>query len=674
MCKTYLLSLSIIFFSYANGGSITLDTRDATVWLPQQTITGSVSGLSSNKLKWHVNNISGTATVHSNSKFSFSCILTETKNIIWVEDAGGNIISDSIHYTLGYKPLPEVKPFASINGNTAKLKTDIIDNPYNLPLTYKWATLKSPAPVSIHNASNASATVQIPNTKGDYFFIVTVYAGTDSAKYTTCVSRTDTSLQAFKISKDHAAWIDSALIYEITPYVFVKDGQYPDITKKLPELKQLGVNTIWLQPIYKSHGNEQGYDVIDYFSLRTDLGTEQQLRDLIATAKNLNMHVLFDFVPNHTSIYHPYAKEVKQYGTLSHYYNLYQHKIDGAKYSSQENVDADGFVHYFWKDLVNIDYTNAEAQRWMIEAYKYWLQKFDIDGYRIDAAWAFNARNPSFGSQLQTILKSIKPGILLLAEDKGALHSVYTEGYDAAYDWTADSNWISSWSWATDYNPPHNPTVFNYFDENKRSTLLDNSFFKNGDTTHMRLRFLENNDQQRFITAHGKERTKMASAILFALPGLPMLYNGQEIGYQRSINSNRAIFKASQSIQSLDTNNLFPWYEKLLELRNNHDALRSNLMESLPVNLETMYALHRWQNNENIIVLTNLGQEDATTVVNIKSIKKATKSAVKYTDLITHENFYADSNAASLNIFMKGYSTRLLLATDADSVFIAVDK
>jgi hypothetical protein len=97
-------------------------------------------------------------------------------------------------------------------------------------------------------------------------------------------------------------------------------------------------------------------------------------------------------------------------------------------------------------------------------------------------------------------------------------------------------------------------------------------------------------------------------------------------------------------------------------------------MQSLPVNLQTMYALHRWSNTENIIVLLNLGRKDEAATVNIRSIKKATNSAVKYTDLITKEDFYADANSSFLNVSMKRYSTRLLFASQDNSTAIAIDK
>ena len=668
-----LMPLMFLLMSLSShAASINLQTKDATVWLPQQTITGKISGFKSNKLKWYLNNTSGFVNVKQNRSFSFSITLKSINNIIWIEDEAHNIMSDTIKYTLGYNPVPEVKPYAVVKTNEAILNLNVINNPYNLPLQFLWKVAKSPAPVLIHNPSKQKTVVQIPNINGDYYFAVTVFAGNDSVTYTTYITRSNEGLHAFNISNEHAAWIDSAIIYEITPYVFVHDGQYEDITAKLPELKELGVNTIWLQPVYKTHHGEQGYDVTDYFSLRPDLGTEQQLQQLISKAKKLNLRVMFDFVPNHTSIFHPYAEEVIQFGDKSHYYNFYQHTNDGAPYSSDYKIDGLGFVHYFWNDLVNLDYNNPEVQQWIIEAYKYWLQKFDIDGYRIDAAWAYNARNPSFGKQLQTALKSIKPDVLLLVEDKGALSKVYAEGYDAAYDWTADTSWISSWSWATDYNPLKNPTIFNYPDEQKRSSLLNKSFFHNGDTAHLRLRFLENNDQARFITAHGLERTKMASALMFALPGLPMIYNGQEIGFERKPYSNRAIFKSNQTIQSLDSNNLFSWYHQLNMLRLKYDALRSTHMESLPVNLQTMYALHRWQGNQNVIVLVNLDNKDSTAKVNIHSLKKSINS--EYVDLVTKEVFFADIKQSILNVPIRKYSTRILLAADNDSIPIAVDR
>ena len=83
---------------------------------------------------------------------------------------------------------------------------------------------------------------------------------------------------------------------------------------------------------------------------------------------------------------------------------LIRHFIKKTKY---------GFINYFWENLVNLNYNNEEVQQWIIEACKYWIKKFDIDGYRFDAIWGVNARAPSFSKRLKMELKSIKPDLLI---------------------------------------------------------------------------------------------------------------------------------------------------------------------------------------------------------------------------------------------------------------------
>ncbi len=466
-------------------------------------------------------------------------------------------------------------------------------------------------------------------------------------------------MHCFNIKRDHAAWSNNAVIYEITPSVFTEKPSYDDITAKLPELKQLGISCIWLQPVYKSYHGNQAYDVTDYFSLRTDLGTEAQLQQLITTAKSLHIKVLFDFVPDHTSVFHPYARDIIANGSNSHYYSFYQHKDDGAPYSSLYKRDSLGFYHYFWKQLINLDVNNEEVQQWLIEACKYWLKKFDLDGYRFDAAWALNARNDTFGLRLQTELKSIKPDVLFLAEDKGENKKVYAEGYDAAYDWRSDTNWISKWSWQTDYALLNSFTVFNYADENERAEKLKNALF-NVDTEHLRLRFIENNDLPRFINDHGLARTKMAAALMFALPGIPMIYNGQEIGCTNKIYSTKPIFKSTQSIQSLDKESLFTFYQQLIETRNQYKSLRSFNMRSLIIGAAgSVLALYKWKDDEQFIVIINMSASMQPVTINLNQININNNSNLIFKDVLSGASF--KSSNSKLNITMQPYTTSLLL-------------
>ena len=316
--------------------------------------------------------------------------------------------------------------------------------------------------------------------EGEYYFDVLVSTpSNDTTKARTFVTLKNDVVIPFNITTDYAAWIDSAIIYEITPYIFVNNGKFNNITTKIPDFVRLGVNTIWIQPIYKTYYGGQGYDITDYFSVRPDLGTERIFGNLIQTAKAHGLKVLFDFVPNHSSIQHSYTQETIDYGTDSHYWDFYQREPDNAPYSQHYHYYM-GFINYFWDELPNLNFDNPEVRKWITDAAKYWIEEFDIDGYRFDAVWGVTARNPQFTKDLRLALKRIKPEILMLAEDKASQDQVFDERFDVGFDWTPEESWVSHWSWQTDYNPNANPTIFNYSNQNQRSNLLRSALTNDG--------------------------------------------------------------------------------------------------------------------------------------------------------------------------------------------------
>ncbi len=411
------------------------------------------------------------------------------------------------------------------------------------------------------------------------------------------------------------AWMKSAVIYGIKPSSFTDRHSYHSITKKLHEIKQLGINTIWMQPVYRSAHGGQGYDITDYFSLRNDLGTKEELKQLIDSAHRLGLRVIFDFVPNHTSLQHPYALDVAMKGKQSKYYDYYQHTDDHAPYSSFYNKDENGFIYYFWKNLVNLNYNNDAVKQMIIAACKHWIAEFNIDGYRFDASWGVRSRNPAFFPLLRKELKSQKPDILLLAEDKGADDDVFRQGFDAAYDWTKDTAWVSHWSWEYEHDTKKSFTIFNHPDESKRVELLEKALFADKRHQERILRFMENNDLPRFIQHHSPEQTKMAAALLFSLPGIPLIFCGQETGVKVHPYSPKSIFKDSLDIQQVDSLGLFDVYRRLIEARNKFPALRSSNLEKINISGKGCVAFHRWEKNEHIIVLINLTSKPANILI-----------------------------------------------------------
>ena len=650
-----------------NPPAILLYTHDAVVWQPQQTIRGRLSGLMAEKVIVHHDQLSFTVPVDE-EQFTFQLSLRDKASNIWVEadDAGSPVISDTICYTLGYDPAPVVEPFVTLKGDTAMLHATVLENPDQAPLKFLWkADTKNPALSEINHQEDSIASVRIPALPGKYYYTLHVVGNYDSTRFQTLVIRENETLRAFDIDTDYPSWMSKAIVYQITPYNFVAKGTFAAITAKLAELKVLGINTLWLQPVFTPSHRGQGYDVVDYLSVNPAFGTTSALQQLITEAKKLGMRVLFDLVLNHTSIEHPYAKDVIAYGKHSHYYDFYQHEKDRKPYSSFYQVDDNGFVFYFWDDLVNLNYQNEEVQRWMLEVSKYWVRKFDIDGYRFDAIWGVNARRPAFARQLRTELKSIKPDLLLLAEDKGADSTVFELGFDAAYDWTADTSWVSQWSWEYEYDEDKSKTIFKFPNVEHRGDLLRQVLFRPGNHAYRQLRYLENNDLSRFIQGHSLRQTKMAAALLFALPGIPMLYNGQEIGFRQHPYPTRAVFDRNVSIQALDSAGLFGYYQRLIYLRQQHPALQDTTLQNLPVSPDgALVAFRRWSAQENVVVLINMDSMATNATVDVRTAlpDPSEPQAYQWNDVLTNTTYTAKTDSSLIEIPMEGYSVKWLLA------------
>lgn len=669
--KIFLKAALILMIAFAGGrasaASITFKENDAIVWLYMQSIAGKING-NMHSVKLYCNNILYPVTVNSDNTFKVMVKLGNGENKIWATGIQGSatVTSAKLILTLGYRLLPDIKPYAVILDGKPTLKIQLIDNPAGKPLKYLWtAAPDNPATCQIASKATRTTAVTIPAVDGTYYFNLLAIAGTDSVHLQTYIVRSGTGLHPYDMDKDHAAWIDTAVIYEINPSTFVKHGTYDAITQKLPEIKKMGINTLWLMPIYQTDDYEgQGYSITDYFKMRTDLGTAEQLNNLISTAKKLHFRVIFDFVPNHTDIKHPYAQHTIKYGDSSHYYSFYQHTNDGKPYSSYYTFNKNGLVSYFWKNLVNLDYNNPEVQQWIIQAVKYWMLKYDLDGYRFDSMWGVNARTPAFGRELNNELKSIKPNLLLLAEEKSCDKIVYQNGFDATYDWTADITWVSQWIFQTHYSAHKSLTIFDAPNVSLRSGLVTKDIFQNSSITNRSLRFIENNDVPRFIANHTLEQTKMAAALNFALPGIPMVYNGQEIGFRGQPYAFRGIFTQEQTIEQADTLGLYPYYQKLIKFHTQFPLFMSASINQVALtNSPSMMAFHRWKDNEHMIVIVNLDEAPATaSLVYDSNMKQYLQGTVDMKDLLTSKDFEIDTNnAAAMQIPMQGYGIRYLM-------------
>ncbi len=215
-------------------------------------------------------------------------------------------------------------------------------------------------------------------------------------------------------------------------------------------------------------------------------------------------------------------------------------------------------THYFdWANLENLNYGDEGVRGYMTDAFAYWLREFDIDGFRVDAAWGPRQRTPDFWPTWVARLRETKTDILLLAEASARDSYYAAAGFDAAYDWTDQPG---EWAWQKAFAA-----------EAPVRGLRRALGAENGAVAPFR--FIDNNDTgARFISRYGSGTLRVALAMLMTLPGVPCLYMGDEVGAAFEP------YRAAQALDWTDGRHLRGYVEQLIRLRHAHAALRGREM------------------------------------------------------------------------------------------------
>ncbi len=376
------------------------------------------------------------------------------------------------------------------------------------------------------------------------------------------------------------AWIRDAVVYEIFPRQFSPAGNFAGVTARLDELKQLGVSVVWLMPIHpvgrlKAKGTVGSpYAVKDYYAVNPDYGTKKDLRRLVIAAHQRGLKVIIDIVANHTAwdsvmLDHPAF-----------------YKRDAAGHVIPPNPD--------WTDVAGLNYENPETRRYMLAMLEYWLREFDLDGFRCDVA---SEVPTSFWEEARVRLEKIRPGFLFLAE--ASKPELMTKAFDVDYAWPmlgAVNRVLMEGAPASEI-----PRVWQQEEQGK---------FPAGS---LHLRFTDNHDEPRAVSRFGWKAALAASAMMFTLDGVPLVYNGMEVG-DTTESGDPALFEKltifwhpKQRDQFRDT------YRQLIGLRLRHPAFRSKevvwLENSAPQNLVTYL---RRDAHEEFVVVVNFSNRPQT--------------------------------------------------------------
>ncbi|MEK4811935.1 MULTISPECIES: alpha,alpha-phosphotrehalase [Bacillus] len=186
-----------------------------------------------------------------------------------------------------------------------------------------------------------------------------------------------------------------SVVYQIYPksfnsYYNKETGDIKGVTEKLDYLKELGVDYIWLTPIYQSPQNDNGYDVSDYYSIDPSYGTMEEFEELLAEAKVRNIEIMLDIVVNHSSTEHKWFKEAKEdkNSPYRNYYiwrdekNNWQSKFGGSAWKYDEKTEQ-YYLHLFDETQADLNWENEQLREEVYDMMRFWLDK-GVTGLRLD--------------------------------------------------------------------------------------------------------------------------------------------------------------------------------------------------------------------------------------------------------------------------------------------------
>lgn len=431
------------------------------------------------------------------------------------------------------------------------------------------------------------------------------------------------------IYKGYNYWKDM-IVYEIFVDRFYKDGideswyklptandiyggNLKGILNKLDYLEKLGVNCIYLTPIFSSPSNHK-YDTVDYYTIDKSFGDKETLKTLIDECHKKDIKIILDAVFNHTSNQFFAFKDVLEKGSNSKYYNWYLFK-------DKNSYECFGSS----KNMPKFNTACSEAAEYAINVAKYWIKEFHIDGWRLDVA---NEIDHKFWRRFREEIKSVKPDAFIIGEA-----------------WDGAESYLNGDQYDSVMNYPFMYALINYFAKNSFTINEFDAYINNLFARYRKpirnqmLNLIGSHDTSRFLYEAGENIESLKMAVFFQMTsiGIPMVYYGDELGLTGG--------NDPDSRRTIDFKNgnkeLFNYYKKLISIRKNSAALKYGEFKTIYAS-DNVYAYKRFTTDENIINIFNNNAAKKSIVLNI--------AGTKVMDLYNNTNYYLEANKLIINM------------------------
>lgn len=365
---------------------------------------------------------------------------------------------------------------------------------------------------------------------------------------------------------DKHLWWQTGVIYQIYPLSFADSngdgyGDLPGIIGKLDYLQWLGVNAVWVSPIYPSPLADHGYDVSDHKAIHPVFGTMEDLDRLLHGCHQRGLKLILDFIPNHTSDQHPWFQESRSSrdNPRRDWYLWKDARPDGGPPNNWLSVfgggawerdDATGqyYLHSFLKEQPDLNWRNPDVQATMLDVMRFWLDK-GVDGFRVDALWHVikdaqyrdNPRDPDYVAgrmpPYDQLIPAYSGGQPELHEIVALLRRVAEEYQERVligemylpveelmgyYGREQDTGLHLPYNFSLILLPWQAVDIF--AGVNRYEASLPEFAWPNW--------VLGNHDKPRVASRVGPAQARVAALLLLTLRGTPTIYNGDEIGMQ----------------------------------------------------------------------------------------------------------------------------------------------
>ncbi|MDJ1484933.1 MULTISPECIES: alpha-amylase family glycosyl hydrolase [Xanthocytophaga] len=411
----------------------------------------------------------------------------------------------------------------------------------------------------------------------------------------------------------------NAAIYQVNLRAFSEAGTFKGVEARLDSVKALGINVLYLMPIYpvgvvnSAGGLGSPYSIKDYKAVNPEFGTLEDLRALVDAAHSKGMAVILDWVANHTSWDNEWITAHKDW---------YQQDNAGNVISPPGTG---------WLDVAQLNYTNTELRKAMIDAMAYWVYTANVDGFRCDAA---DYVPYSFWKEAIESLRTIQSHkLLILAE--GGRNDHFKAGFDLLYGF----NFFYTMS-------------DKVFEEKGSVTLLQNvntaEYAITPESTQRVVRYTTNHDVNLsdgtpLELFGGKQGSMSAFVVAAYMKGVPMIYNGQEIGQATRLQ----YFTRTPISWNTADYGMVAEYKKLLAFYNASNTVRMGELRSFSSDDVCVFTKH--VEGETILVIANLRNKAVTYSVPGALVNTA------WTDVFTNT-----STAVSNQISLPAYSYKVL--------------